>query len=179
MSVALEFLAGKPYPLGATLQNEGVNFAVFSAHATKIELCLFDASGHSEIARLAMLKGEEHVWHGYIKGAKAGMLYGFRAHGPYMPELGQRFNANKLLIDPYAKALHGEFTWSNLHSVELSEPLLDVNLINNADSATDTPKSKVVSLNPYSGKKSLPKKWLCNWGFCNYAINRAIKDEPY
>jgi len=153
MSVTLEFLAGKPYPLGATLQNEGVNFAVFSAHATKIELCLFDASGHSEIARLAMLKGEEHVWHGFIKGAKAGMLYGFRAHGPYMPELGQRFNANKLLIDPYSKALHGEFRWSNLHSVELSEPLLNANFINNSDSASDTPKSKVVSLDKYTGQK--------------------------
>ncbi|MBE0366109.1 glycogen operon protein [Pseudoalteromonas ulvae UL12] len=153
MSNVFEFTAGKPYPLGSTLSPQGVNFAVFSAHATRVELCLFDASGHSEIARLPLIKGEQHIWHGLVLGAKAGLLYGYRVHGPYMPELGHRFNPQKLLIDPYARSLQGEFNWSNLHCVELPESLVDSSSVRELDSASDTPKSKVIGLTPYDGIK--------------------------
>ena len=103
---------GHSYPLGATFDGEGTNFAIFSEHATRVELCLFDADDPArEIARFPLPDKTDQVWHGYLPGAKAGTLYGFRAHGPYEPEHGHRFNARKLLLDPYAKAITGGFQW--------------------------------------------------------------------
>ncbi len=90
-------------PLGATLVDGGVNFAVFSAHATLVELCLFDESGRVEQQRLTLPACTKQVWHGFLPNAEAGLLYGFRVHGPFEPEKGHRFNPNKLLIDPYAR----------------------------------------------------------------------------
>ena len=101
--------AGQPYPLGATWTGTGVNFAIFSANAEKIELCLFDASGAQELSRLTLPCRSDDIWHGYLELAEPGQLYGYRVHGPYEPAAGHRFNANKLLIDPYARQLHGEF----------------------------------------------------------------------
>jgi glycogen operon protein len=102
---------GLPYPLGATWDGAGVNVAVFSAHAEKIELCLFDAKGRREIRRVALPEYTHEVWHGYFPDLRPGQLYGLRAHGPYDPANGHRFNANKLLLDPYAKMLQGDIRW--------------------------------------------------------------------
>ena len=96
---------GRPYPLGATWDGFGVNFALFSANATRVELCLFDKTGTREIDRVTLPEYTDEIWHGYLPEARPGTLYGYRVHGPYEPSAGHRFNPNKLLIDPYAKAL--------------------------------------------------------------------------
>ncbi|HSF95785.1 MAG TPA: glycogen debranching protein GlgX [Thermohalobaculum sp.] len=101
--------AGAPFPLGASHDGEGVNFAVFSEHASRIELCLFSADGLTETARLPLRERSGPVWHGYLPGLGAGALYGYRAHGPYAPEQGHRFNHHKLLIDPYARRFAGRW----------------------------------------------------------------------
>ena len=103
--------AGLPYPLGASWDGGGVNVALFSANAEKVELCLFDRDGRRETARVALPEFTHEVWHGYFPDLRPGQLYGFRVYGPYQPEAGHRFNPNKLLIDPYAKALSGEVIW--------------------------------------------------------------------
>jgi isoamylase len=107
--------AGAPYPLGANWDGRGTNFALFSANATKVELCLFDRAGRREIERIALPERSEDIWHGYFSHATPGQLYGYRVHGPYAPEAGHRFNPNKLLIDPYSKQLAGSFAWSDAH----------------------------------------------------------------
>jgi isoamylase len=106
---------GAPHPLGATWDGKGANFALFSANARKVELCLFDDHGHREIERITLPERTEHVWHGYLNDIVPGQLYGYRVHGPYEPEHGLRFNPNKLLIDPYAKQLAGRLVWSDAH----------------------------------------------------------------
>ncbi len=99
--------------MGATLTPTGVNFAVFSAHAQKVELCLFTPDGRHETARIAVSAREADVWHIHLDGLKAGQLYGYRVDGPYQPEQGHRFNPHKLLLDPYAKGLAGRLKWSD------------------------------------------------------------------
>jgi len=106
---------GRPYPLGATWDGEGVNFALFSEHAEKVEVCFFDATGQHETARIALAEYSDDVWHGYLPDARPDLLYGYRVYGPYDPAAGHRFNPNKLLLDPYAKALHGPLRWSDAH----------------------------------------------------------------
>lgn len=104
---------GHSYPLGATFDGQGTNFAIFSGHATKVELCLFAPDdANREIARIPLPEKTDEVWHGYLPDARPGTLYGFRVHGPYEPENGHRFNAHKLVLDPYAKAITGGFQWS-------------------------------------------------------------------
>ncbi len=105
--------AGLPYPLGATHDGSGVNFALFSAHATKVELCLFEDGGRTEAARIALPEYTNEIWHGYIGGLRPGQLYGYRVDGPYAPQAGHRFNANKLLLDPYAKSIQGRIVWDD------------------------------------------------------------------
>ncbi|MBN9561959.1 MAG: glycogen debranching protein GlgX [Alphaproteobacteria bacterium] len=102
---------GLPYPLGATWDGLGVNFALFSANATKVELCLFDATGETELERIELPEFTDEVWHGYLPDARPPTVYGYRVHGPYEPENGHRFNPNKLLLDPYAKGHVGQLTW--------------------------------------------------------------------
>ena len=102
---------GKPYPLGATWDGEGVNFALFSEHAEKVELCLFEDSGRRETHRIALTEQTDQVWHGYLPEARPGLLYGYRVHGPYDPAKGLRFNKNKLLLDPYAKQISKGLVW--------------------------------------------------------------------
>jgi glycogen operon protein len=106
---------GSPYPLGATWDGTGTNFALFSANATKIELCLFDLIGKREVQRITLPEKTDDVWHGYLSHVAPGQLYGYRVHGPYEPHAGHRFNPNKLLLDPYAKALAGDFVWNDAH----------------------------------------------------------------
>ncbi|MBE2287047.1 MAG: glycogen debranching protein GlgX [Prosthecobacter sp.] len=105
---------GNPYPLGATCDAEGTNFALFSEHAEAVELCLFHPDDPTrEVARRRLVERTDHVFHGYLPDVKAGMLYGYRVKGPWLPEEGHRFNPNKLLLDPYAKAITGGFTWQD------------------------------------------------------------------
>jgi isoamylase len=105
--------AGSPYPLGATSDGLGINFAVFSAHAERMDLCLFEPSGRREIARLTLPEFTDEIWHGYLPNARAGLLYGYRAHGPYQPQAGHRFNPHKLLLDPYARRISGSLRWTD------------------------------------------------------------------
>jgi isoamylase len=109
----LEIREGLPHPRGATWDSQGVNFALFSAHATKVELCLFDSAGKEEVQRIELPEFTDEVWHGYVKDLRPGAVYGFRVHGPYAPEQGHRFNPNKLLLDPYANAHVGSLQWND------------------------------------------------------------------
>ncbi|HEX2725572.1 MAG TPA: glycogen debranching protein GlgX [Beijerinckiaceae bacterium] len=102
---------GRPVPLGATYDGKGVNFALFSAHATSVELCLFDPQGRRETDRIRLPRRTDQVWHVYMEGMRPGQLYGYRVHGPYDPRHGHRFNPAKLLIDPYARQLFGRIRW--------------------------------------------------------------------
>jgi isoamylase len=102
---------GQPFPLGATWDGLGVNFALFSANATKVELCLFDNEGKKELDRLEMPEFTDEVWHCYLPDARPGTVYGYRVHGPYEPAAGHRFNHHKLLLDPYARQLVGDLQW--------------------------------------------------------------------
>jgi len=102
---------GLPHPLGATWDGVGVNFALFSANATKVELCLFDQEGRTELERIELPEYTDEVWHGYLPDARPGTVYGYRVHGPWDPDAGHRFNAHKLLLDPYAKGHVGELIW--------------------------------------------------------------------
>ncbi|NKE47411.1 glycogen debranching protein GlgX [Roseomonas frigidaquae] len=102
---------GLPFPLGATWDGLGVNFALFSAHATKVELCLYDDTGSTELERIELPEYTDEVWHGYLPEARPGTIYGYRVHGPHAPDAGHRFNPNKLLLDPYARAIVGDLTW--------------------------------------------------------------------
>jgi len=134
---------GKPYPLGATWDGLGTNFAVFSAHAQRIDLCLFDPSGRREIAHLAMPEYTDEVWHGYLPNAEPGTVYGYRAYGPYDPQRGHRFNPNKLLLDPYACRLIGNLHWSDaLHGYRVQSPRADLSF-DRRDSAAGMPKAIV------------------------------------
>ena len=135
--------AGSPYPLGAAYDGVGTNFAVFSAHAVKVELCLFDAGGRHEIARCALPECSNEVWHGYLPGIHAGTLYGYRAYGPYQPERGHRFNPNKLLLDPYARQLHAQVRWADtLYGYRFRSPRADLSF-DHRDSAPAMPKAVV------------------------------------
>jgi isoamylase len=106
---------GQPEPLGANWDGFGSNFALFSAHAEKVELCLFDRTGQREIERIVLPEYTDEVWHGYLPDVTPGQLYGYRVYGPYDPYNGHRFNPNKLLIDPYAKRLFGPLRWTDAH----------------------------------------------------------------
>jgi len=137
-------LPGRPDPLGATWDGLGVNFAVFSAHATQIDLCLFDAGGRREVARIPLPECTDEVFHGYLPEARPGLIYGYRAYGPYQPEHGHRFNPHKLLLDPYARQLHGALRWSDAlfgHRVGAARGDLT---FDRRDSAAAMPKSIVV-----------------------------------
>ncbi|MCX4195337.1 glycogen debranching protein GlgX, partial [Methylobacterium organophilum] len=134
---------GRPYPLGATWDGLGVNFALFSAHATKVELCLFDDQGDQEIERIELPEYTDEIWHGYLPDARPGTIYGYRVHGPYEPKAGHRFNPNKLLIDPYAKGLVGSITWNPAlfgYQMETGDDLT----FDERDSAPYTRRSRVI-----------------------------------
>jgi len=135
---------GSPYPRGATWDGEGVNFSLFSAHAEKVELCLFDDSGRRELQRIALPACTETIWHGYLPEARPGLLYGYRVHGPYRPEQGHRFNAHKLLIEPYAKHLQGTLKWNDVHfGYRIGGKREDLTM-DRRDNAAGMPKCRVV-----------------------------------
>lgn len=140
-----EVYAGKEYPPGATWDGKGVNFTLYTEHASKVELCLFSSGNDSiESSKINLIAKSHHVWHAYIKGIKPGQLYGYRVHGPYEPQHGHRFNPSKLLLDPYAKAISGKVKWDDAvfgynpaHSAGFTS-------FNTLDSAPFVPKSVVI-----------------------------------
>jgi isoamylase len=139
-----ELWPGSPHPLGATWDGEGVNFALFSKYAEKVELCLFDEEGKREIQRIALRERTDFVWHGYLPQARPGQLYGYRVHGPYQPERGHRFNPHKLLLDPYARSIVGGIKWSDIqYGYTIGHKKEDLSL-DKRDSAHGVPKSQVV-----------------------------------
>ena len=99
---------GLPFPMGASWDGKGTNFSVFSAHASKVEVCIFDAEGEKELERIVLPEYTDQIWHGYLPDIKPGTVYGLRVDGPYEPKNGHRFNPNKLLLDPYATAHVGQ-----------------------------------------------------------------------
>ncbi|MGZ5780839.1 MAG: glycogen debranching protein GlgX, partial [Burkholderiaceae bacterium] len=145
MSMPLSSMqSGTFHQLGATYDGGGTNFSVFSAHAVKVELCLFDAAGRHEIARYALPECTNEVWHGYLPDLHAGALYGYRAYGPYRPEEGHRFNPHKLLLDPYAKLIHGQVRWTDaLYGYRIHSPRADLSF-DRRDSAPAMPKAVVI-----------------------------------
>jgi isoamylase len=135
---------GRPHPLGATWDGSGTNFALFSAHAEQVELCLFDGEGEREVARLALPEYTHEIWHGYLPDVRPGQLYGYRVYGPYEPKAGHRFNHHKLLIDPYAKALVGEIRWDDaLFGYRVGDEAEDLSF-DERDSAPFIPKCQVI-----------------------------------
>src|SRR6201989_1192728 len=136
--------AGTFSPCGASWGGPGTNFALFSANAEKVELCLFDNQGRRELERIELPERTEDVWHGYLNDVSPGQLYGYRVHGPYRPEQGHRFNANKLLLDPYAKRLAGRMVWSDAHfAYRTGSPREDLSF-DRRDNARGVPKAVVV-----------------------------------
>ena len=138
---------GVPAPLGASWDGEGTNFAVFSEHASRVELCLFEQPGDArEAGRVELRERTGDIWHGYLPDTRPGQAYGYRVHGPYAPHLGHRFNPAKLLLDPYAKAISGTIGWSDAlagYPVRSSDPDRDL-IADDTDSAAAMPKSIVV-----------------------------------
>ena len=134
---------GLPHPLGATWDGVGVNFALFSANATKVELCLFDQDGTTELERVELPEYTDEVWHGYLPDARPGVVYGYRVHGPWAPEAGHRFNANKLLLDPYARGHAGALRWGpELYAFRFETG--DDLTFDASDSAASMPKCVVI-----------------------------------
>jgi len=134
---------GRPYPLGATWDGEGVNFSLFSEHAEKVELCVFDPRGRHEFFRIPLPEQTDQVWHGYLPEARPGLLYGYRVYGPYDPARGMRFNHHKLLLDPYARQIEGELRWSDAHfGYRVGSKNEDLSF-DRRDNAAGMPKCKV------------------------------------
>jgi glycogen operon protein len=148
---------GRPWPMGASFTGDGVNFAVFSAHAERIELCLFTADGRKEMARLPIIERDGDIWHIHVGGLTPGTVYGFRVHGPYAPEQGHRFNPNKLLLDPYARALEGRLKWSDaLMGYKIGSPRGDLSF-DARDSAFAVPKAVVADPSFSWGNDQAPR----------------------
>jgi glycogen operon protein len=149
---------GSPAPLGASPDADGTNFALYSAGATQVEVCLFDAEGR-ETSRHMLPDCSDHVWHGYLPGCRAGQLYGYRVHGDYKPEAGLRFNPNKLLIDPYARQLQGDLRWSS-EVFDFLPGSRDGELrLNPADSSPFVPKSVVLAAQPAAETRRPGTAW--------------------
>jgi isoamylase len=137
--------AGLPAPLGATWDGVGTNFAIFSENATKVELCLFDSiDAEKEAEVIPLVESTAFVWHGYLKDVKPGQIYGYRVHGPYEPNNGHRFNANKIVLDPYAKSVVRSVRWDdNLFGYKIGDAEADLSF-DNRDSAHNAPLAAVI-----------------------------------
>ena len=140
----MRLTSGSPHPLGATWDGRGTNFALFSANAQKVELCLFDGQGRRELERIALPERTEDVWHGYLPDVSPGQLYGYRVHGRYEPEHGFRFNPHKLLLDPYARKLAGRLVWSDAHFAYRTGSAREDLSFDRRDNARGMPKAVVV-----------------------------------
>jgi isoamylase len=150
---------GRPGPMGATWDGSGTNFALFSAHAERVELCLFDGGGKTEIARIRLPEYTHEIWHGYLPDVRPGQLYGYRVYGPYEPEAGHRFNHHKLLVDPYAKALVGALEWDDvLFGYRVGDDAKDLSF-DDRDSAPFVPKCRVVDSAFTWGRRPDQRPW--------------------
>ncbi|MFN3845756.1 MAG: glycogen debranching protein GlgX [Paracoccaceae bacterium] len=148
---------GRPWPMGATLDGDGINFAVFSTHAELIELCLFSPDGRKEMVRLPFRHRDGDIWHMHVGGLTPGTVYGLRAHGPYVPELGHRFNPHKLLLDPYARALEGRLRWSDaVMGYKIGSARGDLSY-DTRDSAFAVPKAVVIDTSFTWGNDTAPR----------------------
>ncbi len=155
-SDSLRLQAGQPYPLGATWDGQGTNFAVFSENATRLQLCLFDGGGQQNDC-IDLPECTDGVWHGYLDQAKPGQRYGYRADGPYAPEEGHRFNVNKLLLDPYARKIDGAIVWDDaLHGYQLNAEEEDLSF-DERDSAAFMPKAVVTDESFNWGEDHAPR----------------------
>ena len=154
---------GRPYPLGATHDGHGVNFAVFSENGTAVDVCLFDrATGARERETLALPERTAHVFHGYVPGLGPGALYGFRVHGTYDPRRGLRFNPAKLVLDPYARAVANEVDWSApMYAFDRADPR-DELVIDVRDNAHGAPKAVVVDDFFFWDDDQLPRRAFCD-----------------
>ncbi|HUO43631.1 MAG TPA: glycogen debranching protein GlgX [Burkholderiales bacterium] len=157
---AARLAAGRPWPLGAHWDGNGVNFALFSAHAERVELCLFDAGAATEVARVALPACTDQVWHGYLPGAQPGLVYGYRVHGRYDPAGGHRFNPHKLLIDPYARAFAGRFRWDTAHYDYQNGTEPSATTVDNRDNAAAMVKCRVIdSAHDWGGDRPPRTPW--------------------
>jgi glycogen operon protein len=151
---------GRPDPLGATWDGVGTNFALFSAHAESVELCLFNRDGSRETERIMLPEYTDQVWHGHVADVHPGDLYGYRVHGPFDPLQGHRFNPHKLLLDPYAKALAGTIRWSDAHfAYRIGSQRADLSF-DRRDNARGMPKCQVTGP---TGTAHLPPKPAVPW----------------
>lgn len=161
MAGNLAITAGRPYPLGARFDGEGVNFAVFSAHATRITLCLFDDEGRENLL-IDLPERDGDIWHGYVSGLRPGQHYGYRAHGPYRPDEGHRFNPHKLLLDPYAKQISGHPEWHPaLFGYDATAEHGDLTF-STRDSAPFMPRSVVADTSFSWGRETPPNVPWCD-----------------
>ncbi|MBK8175189.1 MAG: glycogen debranching protein GlgX [Rhodospirillales bacterium] len=147
---------GSPSPLGATWDGRGINFALFSENAEKVELCLFDSSGKREVERIVLPEYTNQIWHGYVAGVQPGQLYGYRVHGPYDPRNGHRFNPHKLLIDPYATVIEGPIALSDVHFGYRRDSARGDVTLDKRDSARSVPKCRVTESGFTWGTERLP-----------------------
>ncbi len=154
---ASRIFEGLPHPLGATWDGLGVNFALFSANATKVELCVFDYDGKEEVESIELPEYTDEVWHGYLPDARPGTVYAYRVHGPWDPENGHRFNPRKLLLDPYAKAHVGRLRWGpEVYGYTIGDPEVDLSR-DESDSAPFMPKCLVVDPSFTWGRDQRPR----------------------
>jgi glycogen operon protein len=148
-------LPGKPYPLGAAAYKRGTNFAVYSDMATRVDVCFFDDDGN-QVDCITLRETTAHVWHGFVNGIRPGQLYGFRVDGPWDPQQGLRFNFNKLLVDPYAKAIAGNVDWKQpIFGYDVASG--DTNKMSTEDSVSGVPKSVVIDTRFDWGNDSYPE----------------------
>jgi len=150
--VTLRVWPGTPYPQGATWDGEGVNFSLFSEHATGVDLCLYDRPDDAvEAERIPLTNRTDLLWHAYLPDVRPGRLYGYRVHGPYEPREGHRFNANKLLLDPYARAMSGPVRWNDsVYGYEIGHPDEDLSF-DERDSAGAMQKCIVIDAPRHHG----------------------------
>ena len=169
---------GRAWPMGASLTDDGVNFAVFSAHASGIELCLYSDDGRREVARLPLSARDGDIWHIHISGIQAGQLYGYRASGGYLPDQGLRFNAHKLLLDPYARGLAGRMRWSDaVMGYKVGSGRADQSF-DSRDSAFAVPKSVVVDPSFAWGRDARPQVPMAETVIYEAHVKALTKQHP-
>src|ERR1700748_2567753 len=154
----MRVLPGRPYPLGATWDGAGVNFALFSENGTRVELCLFDdPAATKESARIELTNHTDQVWPAYCPAVQPGQLYGYRVHGPYEPANGHRFNPNKIVLDPYAKAIGRDVAWQDaLFGYRVGDPGADLSY-DDRDNAAFCPLASVIDTAFTWGDDRLPR----------------------
>jgi isoamylase len=168
---------GLPFPRGATWTGLGVNFALFSANATRVELCVFDDKGEREVERIELPEFTDEVWHGFLPDARPGTIYGYRVHGPHEPAGGLRFNPNKLLLDPYAKAITGRLAWNPAlfgYRLETGDDLT----FDDRDSAPFMPRCRVIDPAFTWGDERSPRHSWARTLICELHVRGYTKLNP-